>query len=997
MEQPADVRQQQRHRRRLGRSHREATPVTEFQRPEEPSPEPYPPDPSPQMVRMQIRPPGTLSAHESKILRRRDKSFASASARSQSQPREAEKLSSPDAHQLIKHRSLSSPRHKEESSESELTTGSSSQQRSVHQGQRQDTLSRLEQNLQRFEDERRRFETEKRIFEREKREHKLRNRQQLDNEERKRLLQSYRKLSDRIQLPQDEEERRRLIHSLRLQRQEAPKSRARNRSSGYEESSTQFSSSDAETAEEIIRRTRPQKTPAGYVAVPIRGAPPPPPTAAAPKPPERHSASRNNSLSPVRQSTSRNNSLSPARPSVSRNSSLSPVRPQRRSKTPEQRQEMSRKHEYVEVGESRAEVVKPRPTEAEQQSDLMRKYMEAAERAAKAEAALAAQSLVVEGVRRSNSLRLEKPKEEKPANGEAKRSSSLERPLRAKRSGSLERPEKVERPEDNTPNISYDPEKPQPEEEKPEASVTEDSSPEIPQKPKFLERLKGFFRRKKKVQPQVVVDVSKEPLPQKIVSRAFLYHFRLEAGHEWRRLKLDYPQRVEELRRLRNKCVAHCICLAMLLGFGGLIFRYTEGASENIYKCEVRKVKRDFIDNLWDVSHNMREDDWKSLARQKLRKFEDELNTLAELGLRRFPGQKSWNFVNCFIFCWTVITTIGYGHITPKTKLGRSLTIIYAIIGIPMFLIVLADLGKLFTRSVKFLWAYVRRVYYTRSCRRIRKQQQIRDAMTGFNTVYDMAIRRPSMFFGKSGEDNDEESQADAEAGRSMGTSHPETPTSPYPETFEVDDEFNLPVSVASLLLISYILLGTAGYVMVESEWTTLDAFYYVFISMSTIGFGDLVPSNPFYVMVSMIYLIFGLALTSMFINVVQIKLSDHFKRASAKVGATIGMNMASEFGDEAGSQIKTPSELASVHGSRLDRIEEDGHEANGGGPSPAPLTSILRSPRPQSPVSNGMESNAAGDRDASPPPLLPRRQVSVEPQPPAEGENKKKKKHRFF
>ncbi|XP_017092645.2 uncharacterized protein [Drosophila bipectinata] len=956
-----EMEQPQRQRRRLGRSHREATPV------QPPEPDPYPPDPSPQMVRMQIRPPGSLSAHESKILRRRDKTFASASARSQSQPREAEKLSSPDAHQLIKHRSLSSPRHKEESSESELTTGSSSQQRAVAGlGQKHDTLTRLEQNLQRFEDERRRFEADKRIFEREKREHKLRNRQQLDNEERKRLLQSYRKLSDRIQLPQDEEERRRLIHSLRLQRHEAPKGRVRNRSSGYEESSTQFSSSDAETAEEVHRRTRVQKTPQGYVAAPIRGAPPPPPSAV-PKPPERRSVSRNNSLSPVR--------------------------PQRRSKTPEQREEIIRKLEYVEVGESRDEVVKPRATEAEQQSDLMRKYMEAAERAAKAEAALAAQSLAVEGVRRSNSLRLAE-KEEKPSKSEAKRSSSLERPLRANRSASLERnaPKEEVIP---TPEEHEDPEPELETEEKEDIpSAPEDYSPEAKTKPTFLERLKGLFRRKKKIpKEEVIVDVTTKPLPEKLVSRAFLYHLRLEARHEWRRLKLDYPQRVEEMRLIRNKCVSHCICLAMLLGFGGLMFRYTEGASEDIYKCQVRKVKRDFIDNLWDVSHNMREDDWKSLARQKLRKFEDELNTLAELGLRRFPGQRSWNFVNCFIFCWTVITTIGYGHITPKTPLGRSLTIIYAIIGIPVFLIVLADLGKLFTRSVKFLWAYVRRLYYTRSCRRIRKQQQIRDAMTGINTVYDFAIRRPSKYFGNSGEDNEENNaEADAEAGRSLATSHPETPTSPYPETFEVDDEFNLPISVATLLLVSYMLLGTFCYRILE-DWPLLDSFYYMFISMSTIGFGDLVPTNPIYMMVSMIYLIFGLALTSMFINVVQIKLSDHFKHASAKVGATIGMNMASEFGDETGSQAKTPSELASVHGSRLDRIEEDGQEGNGGAasPPPPPPTSILRAPRPLSPVSNASADNV------SPPPLLPRRQVSVEPQPQDAVENKKKKKHRFF
>jgi len=38
-----------------------------------------------------------------------------------------------------------------------------------------------------------------------------------------------------------------------------------------------------------------------------------------------------------------------------------------------------------------------------------------------------------------------------------------------------------------------------------------------------------------------------------------------------------------------------------------------------------------------------------------------------------------------------------------------------------MFLILLADFGKLFTRGIKFLWAFVRRVYYTGSCRKVRR------------------------------------------------------------------------------------------------------------------------------------------------------------------------------------------------------------------------------------------------------------------------------------
>lgn len=72
----------------------------------------------------------------------------------------------------------------------------------------------------------------------------------------------------------------------------------------------------------------------------------------------------------------------------------------------------------------------------------------------------------------------------------------------------------------------------------------------------------------------------------------------------------------------------------------------------------------------------------------------------------------------------------GYGHIAPKTTYGRVATIIYAIIGIPLFLIVLADFGKLFTRIIKFFWAFIRRFYYTRSCRKVRRTVPVQASIT---------------------------------------------------------------------------------------------------------------------------------------------------------------------------------------------------------------------------------------------------------------------------
>lgn len=63
----------------------------------------------------------------------------------------------------------------------------------------------------------------------------------------------------------------------------------------------------------------------------------------------------------------------------------------------------------------------------------------------------------------------------------------------------------------------------------------------------------------------------------------------------------------------------------------------------------------------------------------------------------------------------------------------------------------------------------------------------------------------------------------------------------PAPSQFEIDDEFNLPISVAISILVGYIFVGATIYCMWE-EWTFFESFYFVFISMSTIGFGDYVP-----------------------------------------------------------------------------------------------------------------------------------------------------------
>lgn len=72
------------------------------------------------------------------------------------------------------------------------------------------------------------------------------------------------------------------------------------------------------------------------------------------------------------------------------------------------------------------------------------------------------------------------------------------------------------------------------------------------------------------------------------------------------------------------------------------------------------------------------------------------------------------------------------------------------------------------------------------------------------------------------------------------------SPETPALSQFDIDDEFNLPISVAITILVAYIFIGASVYCLWE-EWSFFESFYFVFISMSTIGFGDYVPhvSHP--------------------------------------------------------------------------------------------------------------------------------------------------------
>lgn len=54
------------------------------------------------------------------------------------------------------------------------------------------------------------------------------------------------------------------------------------------------------------------------------------------------------------------------------------------------------------------------------------------------------------------------------------------------------------------------------------------------------------------------------------------------------------------------------------------------------------------------------------MARTRLRKFEEELQSAIENGMKTYSGHTTWNFVNAVLYCLDVSTTIGKPEICGK-------------------------------------------------------------------------------------------------------------------------------------------------------------------------------------------------------------------------------------------------------------------------------------------------------------------------------------------
>ncbi|CAH1115293.1 unnamed protein product [Psylliodes chrysocephalus] len=315
---------------------------------------------------------------------------------------------------------------------------------------------------------------------------------------------------------------------------------------------------------------------------------------------------------------------------------------------------------------------------------------------------------------------------------------------------------------------------------------------------------------------------------------------------------------------------------------GSFIFMTIEGKHKLKLKEEVLNNRTIFAEKLWNITFDLN---------QRVMEREHFNNSITELlilyqkivvnftrrgydGTDDLTSSAQWSFAGAFLYSLTVITTIGYGNIYPRTPEGKIATIVYAIIGMPLFLLYLSNIGDIMARSFKWIYA---KCCLCRCCPGVAKRRAIRK------------IRREQKM--QADYDSDEEASEISSESIEVTVSIP--PVGPrdsivseaVTEELETDvQNIPVPVTVCLAIMVGYICSGALLFCKWEEHWSFMDASYFCFISLSTIGFGDLVPGDKIYgrgrdfysevleisFVFCSIYLMMGMALIAMCFNLMQ-------------------------------------------------------------------------------------------------------------------------------
>ncbi|KJH45894.1 Ion channel [Dictyocaulus viviparus] len=249
-------------------------------------------------------------------------------------------------------------------------------------------------------------------------------------------------------------------------------------------------------------------------------------------------------------------------------------------------------------------------------------------------------------------------------------------------------------------------------------------------------------------------------------------------------------------------------------------------------------------------------------AKDALLWFLDHLNLTEVLNER--TEDTPWTWLGSMFYAGQLYTTIGYGYPITRTVAGRVTSIFYILFGIPIFLIIL-KVGT-YDRFDKEEYQDIGRLM-SRGCRKLYKHlgdSQRRMAKIPMKTVSQcLTVNLKGFQPSNSGKVmNGQQSLKDTE----MDPEHQNKVNARR----HAENAFPIPIALAMLFL--WILFSAGLFCLWEREWGYLTSVYFFFVSISTVGLGDIVFINPDMMIFNFLLILIGLALLSMCFNLIQIR-----------------------------------------------------------------------------------------------------------------------------
>lgn len=293
---------------------------------------------------------------------------------------------------------------------------------------------------------------------------------------------------------------------------------------------------------------------------------------------------------------------------------------------------------------------------------------------------------------------------------------------------------------------------------------------------------------------------------------------------------------VDPREKIKDCCRKVVAFMCTQVGVGGLVVGYAivgafgfisvEMAHDNKQNSVVKKVTERCAGRLWEltVTENVfNETLWKKESGQVLLDFQRELTDAVKSGYDGRTGEEIWSFPAALMFCLSIFTMIGYGNMTPKTPLGKGLTVVYAVFGIPLYVLYFMNMGKILATS--FRWLYIRLVECSSSSRAAAAKR---------NEGGQVAAATPARVI--------------------------------------------VPSTACLWVIGGYVLSGTVMFAEWE-KWNYLDSVYFCMTSLCKIGIGDFVPGqnisdsregNQTKLVINFVYLLLGMGLVAMCYNLMR-------------------------------------------------------------------------------------------------------------------------------